>query len=109
MPHKDTGWKRIACRPRILNLVAQRPVAPPEIPPITRQERVIVYMFASILGLSILAIIALFIAGVNAKGALWSIVQILPLIGLPLSVILLVVLVILNGVRRSRAAKVASK
>jgi hypothetical protein len=67
------------------------------------------YMFFAILGLGIAAIVALLIAGVNAKGDFWAAVQLTPLIALPLSIILLVVLVVLNAVRRGRAAKVASK
>jgi hypothetical protein len=66
-------------------------------------------MFAAVLGLSVIAIIALFVAGVNATGEFWAIIQVLPLIGLPLAMVLLITLIVLNAVRRSRAAKVAGK
>jgi uncharacterized membrane protein YdjX (TVP38/TMEM64 family) len=81
----------------------------PAAAPVSRQERIIGFMFASVLGLSILAIIALFIGNVHAQGGLWPVVQILPLIGLPLAIIMLVALLVLNGRRRARDARDAGK
>ena len=53
----------------------------------------------SVLGLSIIAFIALIIAGSNATGLLWASIALLPFIGLPCAILLLVILLIL-GVRR---------
>jgi hypothetical protein len=66
-------------------------------------------MFAAIVGISVIAMIALLIAAGNAKGPIWASVALLPLIGLPIAIILLVVLLVLNAVRRGRAAKGADK
>ena len=72
-------------------------------------------MFVAIVGLSILAFIAVMIgtaagAGANdgfSQGA-WPIVIMLPLFGLPLAFILLLALLIVNGVRRTRAGRAGS-
>jgi hypothetical protein len=58
----------------------------------------------SVLGLSILAFIALLIAQSNATGPLWAAIALLPLIGLPIAILLLVVLLILGVRRRTNAS-----
>ena len=77
-----------------------------------RAERVLAYMVAATIGISILAFLAVMIgtlAGVGAndgfsQGA-WPVILVLPLIGLPLGFILLITLLILNGVRRARESR----
>jgi hypothetical protein len=99
-------------RPRILVRVAQKPVPVPAEPTFTRPERVLAYMVASIIGLSILAIVAILIGygtGVNKGGGIWQAVDLLPGIGLPIGFVLIIVLLVLNAVRRTRAAKGAGK
>lgn len=66
-------------------------------------------MFAAILGLSIIALFALFIGGPKATGDIWSAVALVPFLGFPIAILLLIALVVLNIVRRGRAAKVAGK
>jgi hypothetical protein len=66
-------------------------------------------MFLTILGFSVVAIIALFIGGPDKAGAIWTAVALVPFIGIPLAFILLITLVVLNAVRRGRAAKGAGK
>jgi hypothetical protein len=90
-------------------VMAKRPPAPPAVPEPTRAERAITYMMFSILGLSVIAIIALIVGGPTKSGAIWTSVALVPFIGLPLGFILLIVLVVLSSIRRGRAAKVASK
>ena len=77
-----------------------------------RPERILAYMVAAVVVLSILCFIAL-IAG-TALGAgnndgfsqgLWPTVITLPLFGLPVGFVLIIVLMVLSGVRRSREAK----
>lgn len=76
-----------------------------------RVERVLAYMVASIVVLSLAAFIAL-IAG-TAMGlerddftqGIWPTVTILPLIGLPIGFVLIIVLLVVSAVRRGRAAK----
>ena len=77
-----------------------------------RAERVLAYMVAATIGISILAFLAVMIgtlAGVGAndgfsQGA-WPVILVLPLVGLPLGFILLITLLILNGVRRARESR----
>lgn len=79
---------------------------------INRNERVLAYMVASALGLSLICIIATLIAtgiGVDRSSGIWSTIVILPGIGLPIGFILIIVLLITSAVRRSRAARDASK
>jgi hypothetical protein len=85
--------------------------------PITqhRAERILAYMFVGIVGLSILAFIAVMIgtfAGVGENDGfsqgIWPIVLTLPLIGLPLGFLLLIALLIINGVRRARESRSGS-
>ncbi len=69
-------------------------------------------MVASVVGLSILAFIAVIIATAMGVGqndgfsrGIWPPIFILPLYGLPIGFVLIIVLIISVGVRRSRAAR----
>jgi formate/nitrite transporter FocA (FNT family) len=79
---------------------------------VNRNERILAYMLASAIGLSILAIIAILVAtGVGVRDfdeGVWPVVIMLPNIGFPLGIILLVALVIVSARRRARAARDAS-
>jgi hypothetical protein len=85
--------------------------------PITdhRVERILAFMVASAVGLSILAFLAIIIGtGVGLKAAdfsagIWPVVFVLPLVGLPVGLVLLIALVIISGIRRGREAKDARK
>jgi carbon starvation protein CstA len=76
-----------------------------------RAERTLAYMVASAIGLSILAFVAVIIAhfaGVTAEAFAktpWPTIIILPTIGLPIGLALLIALIIVSGVRRGREAK----
>jgi len=76
---------------------------------VNRNERILAYMVASAIGLSIIAIIAV-IAGTgfgvkDFDEGIWPVLIVLPSIGLPIGVLLLIALVIVIAVRKSRAAK----
>ena len=80
-----------------------------------RAERILAYMFVAIVGLSILAFIAVMICTAVGAGAndgfsqgVWPIVLTLPLFGLPIAFLLLIALLIVNGVRRARAGRAGS-
>lgn len=80
-----------------------------------RAERILAYMFVAIVGLSILAFIAVMIGTAVGAGAndgfsqgIWPIVLTLPLFGLPIAFLLLIALLIVNGVRRARAGRAGS-
>ncbi len=69
-------------------------------------------MVASAIGLAVLAIIAIIIAGaagVNTREGLWLTVLVLPPVGLVLGVVFIITLVIVSAVRRTRAARDAGK
>lgn len=73
---------------------------------LNRTERVLLTMAGTVGGLSILAIVAVFIAraaGVEDFGSgVWPTVAVLPVVGLPIAVILLAVFLIVAAVRRRR-------
>lgn len=77
-----------------------------------RLERILAYMVAATVGLSIAAFIAVMVGTMAGAGAddgfsqgIWPIVLATPLIGLPIGFALLVILLIINGVRRARNAR----
>jgi len=74
-----------------------------------RNERILAYMLASAIGLSILAIIAILVGtGVGVRDfdeGIWPVVIMLPNVGFPIGIILLVALVLVSARRKSRAAR----
>lgn len=71
-------------------------------------------MTGAVVGLSLIAIAVLLIgAAVGAAPqfgeGIWPVIRVLPLIGLPIGVILIVVFIVLTAVRRGGAAKGAGK
>ena len=83
--------------------------------PITvhRGERVLAFMVAAAIGLSILCFIIVIIAtaaGLKNFGTPpWPTVILLPAIGLPIGLALMIALIIVSGLRRGREARDASK
>jgi hypothetical protein len=76
--------------------------------PLNRIERILRNMIASAAGLSILAIIAVIVAGfaqVDVSEGIWPAVVVLPLIGLALAFALIVAFLIVSVVRRRRLAR----
>jgi uncharacterized membrane protein len=78
---------------------------------IHRNERIMAYMIVGIVGLSIVAFVAVIVAtyvGMNAKefaSGVWPMVLNLPLFGLPIGFVLIVVLLITSMRRRGREAR----
>ena len=77
-----------------------------------RAERVLAFMFAAVVGLSILAFIAVIIGTAAGAGAgngfsepPWPFIIMLPWFGLPIGFLLLIALLIVNWVRRSRESR----
>ena len=68
-------------------------------------------MIAGIVGLSIVAFLAVIIAtasglpGNQFTGGFWQAVALLPGVGLPVGFLLIIVLIVISGVRRSREAE----
>jgi hypothetical protein len=76
--------------------------------PLNRIERILTFVIGSIAGLSIAAIIVGFIAlaaNVDVSQGVWPAVRLLPLIGLPLVVVLLIVFLVVSTLRRARLAR----
>jgi hypothetical protein len=73
------------------------------------------YMVASILGIGIVAIAALLIGeattpiAISDASGIWAVVALIPNIALPLGFVLMIVLLIITFVKRSRAAEGAGK
>jgi hypothetical protein len=79
---------------------------------LNRTERTLAFVIAGVIGLSIISIAAIFIAGaagVATTSGLWLTVLVLPLIGLPLGMVLGIVLLVLLTVRRRRLAPDAGR
>lgn len=78
---------------------------------IHRRERLLAVLVGVAWGLSIICIVANIIGsntgaiGDNAFLPLWQVVAVLPLIGLPLGMLVMIALVVVSTVRRSREAK----
>lgn len=76
--------------------------------PDNRSERVLAYMIASIIGLSVLCILAMLVAslvGAQVRDGVWPTIRFLPLIGIPFAVLLIIVRLVVGAVHRSRAAE----
>jgi hypothetical protein len=73
-----------------------------------RTERVLGYMLASSIGLSVIAIVALIIGrvtNVDFSQGVWLTVAVVPPIGLTIGVLLLIARIIVVVVKRGRTAK----
>lgn len=76
-----------------------------------RLERVLAYMVAGIIVLSLASFVALLVGtsmGLEREDftqGLWPVVTILPLIGLPIGFVLIIALLVVSAVRRGRAVK----
>ncbi|MDJ0336072.1 multidrug ABC transporter ATPase [Salinibacterium sp. G-O1] len=74
-----------------------------------RGERILAFMIASAVGLSIIAFLTIIIGtatGVTNFGeGLWPVAIVLPSIGLPIGLILMIVLIVKSGLRRGRETR----
>ena len=76
-----------------------------------RLERVLAYMILGIVALSLICFVAIIVATASGMSSddftqgLWPAVSIIPLVGLPLGMILIVVLLLVSVRRRGRAAR----
>jgi hypothetical protein len=73
--------------------------------PLNRTERILAFMIAAVGGISILAIIVIIITGfarVDTSSGVWLTVKVLPAVGLPIALIMIIIFGVLSGVRRRR-------
>ena len=89
--------------PRILVHVAQRQQQA-DGGNVTRLERILAYMFASAIGLSIIAIVLILIAAA-VPFELPAIVMVLPVPGLVIAFAILATLLVVTAVRKGRESK----
>lgn len=79
-----------------------------------RGERVLAFMVAAAVGLSVLCFLAVILAPLfglskdQFSQPPWPTIIVLPGIGLPIGLILMIALIVVSGVRRGREAKDAS-
>ena len=76
--------------------------------PASRIERSLTYAVVTVIGLSVIAIVAVLIAGllkVPLDNSIWQTIALLPVIGLPIGFILMIVLLVLSTRRRLRDAR----
>ena len=89
--------------------------AKPDPAPLSRIQRALGFMVASVLGFGIIAIVALLIGeaatpiALSNSSGIWAIVAFVPNIALPLGLLLMIALLIITFVKRSRAAEGAGK
>ncbi|MGV8883661.1 MAG: hypothetical protein ACOH19_16055 [Rhodoglobus sp.] len=78
-----------------------------------RAERVLAFMVAASIGMSILALLVVMIAslagGVDLSVGVWPVVAVLPLVGLPIGLVFMITLFIVSAIRRGRESKDAAK
>ena len=80
-----------------------------------RLERILAFMVAAAVGLSIICFIAVIIATAvgtspeSFSSGVWPVVIVLPAIGLPLGLVLVIVIIVVSALRRGREARDASK
>lgn len=71
----------------------------------SRTERTLGGMAASVIGLSVLAILAVLLAsgaGIATNSGIWVTVALLPLMGLPIGLLLLIAFIVVSALNRSR-------
>lgn len=76
-----------------------------------RVERILAYMVAGIIVLSLASFVAVIIATASGleprdfTSGVWPMITVLPLIGLPIGFVLIITLLVVSAVRRGRAAR----
>ena len=76
--------------------------------PLNRIERILAFVIGSLVGVSIISIVAILIgraSHADLSGGAWPAAAVLPLIALPLVLILLIVFLVISVTRRSRLAR----
>ena len=75
-----------------------------ENPPVPRIESLLAYMAVGVIGFSILIIGVLLVAYATGVKSLPTLLPLLPFIGLPIGMLLIIALVIVGVIRRSKEA-----
>jgi hypothetical protein len=76
--------------------------------PLNRIERILAFVIGSLVGVSVIAIVAIFIgraSQVDLTDGAWPAAAVLPLIALPIVVVLLIVFLVISVTRRARLAR----
>jgi hypothetical protein len=83
-------------------------VSDPDTTPASRIERSLTYAVVTVIGLSILAIVAVLVSGlakVLLDNIIWQTIALLPVVGLPIGFILMMVLLVISTRRRLRDSR----
>ncbi|SFO03054.1 multidrug ABC transporter ATPase [Mycetocola miduiensis] len=78
---------------------------------VSRLERVLAFMLLALVLLSVATFIAIMVGTMQGMGSddfasgLWPVVVMVPYIGLPLAIVLLIILMISSAVRRARESR----
>ncbi|MET0887224.1 MAG: multidrug ABC transporter ATPase [Mycetocola sp.] len=78
---------------------------------VSRFERVVAFMLLALVLLSVATFIAIMVGTMQGMGSddfasgLWPVVVMVPYIGLPLAIVLLIILMISSAVRRARESR----
>jgi uncharacterized membrane protein len=76
--------------------------------PLNRIERILAFVIGSLVGVSIIAIVAILIgraSHLDLAGGAWPVAAVLPLIALPIVLVLLIVFLVISVTRRARLAR----
>lgn len=76
----------------------------PESAPVPRLESVLAYMAVGVIGFSILIIGVLLVAYATGVQSLPTLLPLLPFIGLPIGMVLIITLAVIGAIRRSKEA-----
>ncbi|MET4638833.1 multidrug ABC transporter ATPase [Mycetocola sp. 2940] len=77
----------------------------------SRFERILAFMLLALVALSVGSFIAIMVGTMQGMGSenfasgLWPVIVMIPYVGLPLSIVLLIVLMISSAVRRARESR----
>jgi uncharacterized BrkB/YihY/UPF0761 family membrane protein len=88
-----------------------RTVTDPQKHNVSRLERVLAFMLLALVLLSVATFVAIMVGTMQGMGSddfasgLWPVVVMVPYIGLPLAILLLIVLMVSSAVRRAREAR----
>lgn len=77
----------------------------------SRFERILAFMLLALVALSVGSFIAIMVGTMQGMGSddfasgLWPVIVMIPYVGLPLSIVLLIVLMVSSAVRRARESR----
>jgi hypothetical protein len=94
---------------RYADSVAKTPQPAVERSPLRRVERALLFAFPTVIGLGVVCIVIVIVAGVsghgNSSAGIWPTIVLLPEIAFPIAILLVIAYVVVSSVRRGREAR----